>query len=125
VHRLELHKAGMVEASLAGSSPLEERSKLLKAYRARWESLYWTRVTRLRSNAMRCPQFVGTTLVYAGIQRASVIYYHRLPFGGTPWSWREDHQLGLNRGGTIKVFSAHFETNLLAVLMEESIDYSQ
>ena len=125
MHRLEVHRAGMIEAPLAVSTPLVARSKLLKAYRARWESLRWTQVTHLRSHAMRCPQFAGTTLVYAGIQRASIVYYRRLPFGGTQGNSWEDHQLGSNPRGTIKVFSAHFGTNLLAVLMEEWLENAQ
>jgi hypothetical protein len=116
--------AGMVEPSLSGSCSLEERSELLKAYRARWESLRWTQVTRLRSNGARCPQFAGKTLVYTDIERP-IIYYHRLPFRGVPGSSWEDRQLGLDNHGSIKAFSTHFGTNLLAVLMEEWIEYLQ
>lgn len=122
MHRLEVHRAGMVEAPLAGLTPLAERSVILKAYRARCECLRWTQVTRLRPHVIRCPQFVGTTLVYVGVQNAPVLYYNRLPFGGTPGSFWQDCQSGLNPHGSIVAFSAHLETNLLVVLMEEWIE---
>lgn len=108
----------MAEPSPSGSLTLVERSELLKAYRARWESLRWKQVIRLRSSGARCPQFAGKTLVYADARRP-VLYYHRLPFGGAPESWWEDFQLGPNDRGIVKAFSAHFGTNLLAVLIEE------
>jgi hypothetical protein len=125
MHRLEVHRAGMIEAPLAGSRSLEERSELLKAFRARWERLHWTQATHLPSTVMGCPQLAGTTLVYAGIQGPPIIYYNQLPLGGTLGSSWEDRQWGLNRRGMIKVFSAHFGTNLLAVLMEEWVENAQ
>jgi hypothetical protein len=114
----------MVEAPLAGSIPLEERSEILKAYRARWDNLRWTQVTRLWSIGARCPQFAGKTLVYADIRRP-IICYHRLPFGEAPASRWEDYQLVVGRQGTIKAFSPHFGTNLLAAVMEERIENAQ
>lgn len=114
----------MVEAPLAGSIPLAERSDLLKAYRARWESLRWTQVTRLQSNAgrVRRPHFVGTTLVYAGGLRAFVLKYHRLPSGGTSGSPWVNRQLELDDRWSVIAFSVHFGANLLAVLMEERLE---
>ena len=121
MHRLQVHRAGMVELSMAGSIPLAERSELLKAYRARWESLRWTKVTCLRSNNEPCPQFIGTTLVRAEIERP-VVTYHQLPLGGAPESPLETHHLCLSSRGTIMVISTCPRTNLLAIVTEEWIE---
>ena len=119
MHRLEVHRAGMVEASLAGSTPLTERSELLKTYRSRWESLRWTKVTQLQLNPILRHQFVGTTLVYGGAQPAPILHYHRLPFGGSSGSSWEDRQLESDNRSSIQAFSENFGTNLLAVLVNE------
>lgn len=125
MHRLEVHRAGMVEVSMAGSTPLAERSELLKAYRARWESLRWTRVAFLRSNGMPCPQFVGTTLVRVDFQRPIITYHNQLPFGGDDECvWNNYHRVQLNSRGIIVAISTSPRTNLLAILTEEWMENS-
>ena len=119
MHKLEVYWAGMVEASLAGSTPLAERSELLKTYRARRESLRWTKVTHLQSNPILRHRFVGTTLVYAGAQPAPVLHFHQLPFGGSSGSSWEDRQFESDNRLSIQAFSANFGTNLLAVSVNE------
>lgn len=115
-HRLEAYRAGMVDVTLPGFRSLSERAELLGGFRARWESLRWTGVTRLSARALWMHHFAGDLLVYTQESGASVLQYLRLPIGGTPTSSWEDHQLGLEHG--IKTFLANPEKNLLAVLEE-------
>ncbi|KAF9643423.1 hypothetical protein BDM02DRAFT_1472159 [Thelephora ganbajun] len=115
-HRLEAHRAGFVDASQPGSRPLAERIELLKAYRARWESLRWAKVICLPPRFLWIYHFAGNVLAYVCTHRASFMQYLRLPFGGTLASSWEDYKLELEHG--IKTFSAYPEKNLLAVLEE-------
>jgi hypothetical protein len=88
----------------------------LKAYRARWESLHPTEVTRLSPRLLWVYNFAGNVLVYTSTCDASVMKYLRLPSGGVPASSWEEDQLGLEHG--IASFSVYPEKNVLAVLEE-------
>ena len=115
-HRLEVYRAGLVDVSRPGSRLLAERAELLNAYRARWESLRWTKVTRLPPSFLWIYHFAGNVLVYTRIHKPPVVQYLKLLFGGTPGSSWEDDQLDLEHG--IEMFSAYPEKNLLAILEE-------
>ena len=115
-HRLEVHRAGLVDVSRPGSRPLVQLVELLKAYRARWESLRWTEVTHFPPRPLWIYHFAGNVLVHIHEQRALAIKYIKLPSEEAPASSWEDDQLDIEHG--IKTFSAYPGKNLLAVIEE-------
>lgn len=102
--------------SSPGSRSIAERAELLKAYRARWESLRWTEVTSLPPRTLWIHHFAGDVLAYIHAYRAPVVKYLRLPFGGNAADSWDGCPLELEYG--IKTFSAYPKKNLLAVLEE-------
>jgi hypothetical protein len=106
--------------SVRGSRPLARRADLLKAYRARWECLRWTEVTRLPPMVLWIYHFAGDVLAYISMYRAPVVQCLRLPLGRPSVTLWEGCGLGLEHG--IKTFSAYPEKNLAAVLEEWFVD---
>lgn len=100
--------------SLPGSHSLAQRVELLKTYRARWENLRWTEVTRLPPRFLWDYHFAGNVLAHVQTHSTSAIRYLRLPSEGVPGSSWEDNQLGLEH--EIRTFSANLNKNLLVVL---------